>query len=275
MDCVLHKSWHQEAFYFKPQLPWMTVGTGNICCPASRLVVIACLQAMEVPSPVPPLPGALELVPAARSEGSWAHCSISCSLQWECMLSGHSLTHDNLDFSPKDWRTLRTAHTILSRDCFMQITFAHTSSVVLGPQSIQSCPWSPIYPELSSIIAHSLLAQYIYFHTNQNEGEGESFVPQSDWWLWYCSGRCGFEFPSSPRFPAPWVNALTMDHGIKGDNWEPVWSCWIAASPGWTEVIPNFTKARRVRLRLCLSLVVLGCCFGWMPFWGACVTQGA
>jgi len=46
---------------------------------------------------------------------------------------------------------------------------------------LQCCPWSPVYPELSSIIAHSLLAQYICFHTNQDEGEDQTFVLQSDW----------------------------------------------------------------------------------------------
>lgn len=45
---------------------------------------------------------------------------------------------------------------------------------------LQCCPWSSVYPELASIMSHSLLAQYISFHTNQKEGEGESFVPLSD-----------------------------------------------------------------------------------------------
>lgn len=137
MDYELHKSWQQEAFCCRPCLPWMT---GNICLPASRLVAPACLQAVEVPNPVPPLPGALGLLSATISEGSLAHCWISCSLQWESTLSGHSPTCGNLDFSPEDWRALRTAHTILFRDCSMQTTFAHTSSIVLGPQSIQSYP---------------------------------------------------------------------------------------------------------------------------------------
>lgn len=51
------------------------MGTDNICCPASRSVVAAYLQAVEVPSPVPAVPGALGLLSAARrSEGGWARC---------------------------------------------------------------------------------------------------------------------------------------------------------------------------------------------------------
>lgn len=71
------------------------------------------------------------------------------------MLSGHSLTHGSLDFSPKDCRTPRTAHTILSRDRFMLTTVAHTSSLVLSPQSIQSYPpllLIPFCPNISAFI---------------------------------------------------------------------------------------------------------------------------
>ena len=49
----------------------------------------------------------------------------------------------------------RTAHTILSRDCFMQRTVAHTSSLVLSPQSIQSYPpllLIPFCPNISAFI---------------------------------------------------------------------------------------------------------------------------
>ena len=64
------------------------------------------------------------------------------------------------------------------------------------------------------------------------------------------------------------MNAVTMDPGIKGDTWVPVWSRYIAASPGWTETIPNFTKARQVS--------DLGCAFlqlWWAVVLGECLSR--
>lgn len=135
MGCVLHKSWQQEGFYFKPQLPGMKMWGLAISAVqpvgwwsehASRLQGCPALCLL--------CPGTLGLLSAARrNEGSWGRCRISRSLQ-----GGDSLPCGNLDFSPKDWRTSTGARTILSRNCFIKMMFAHTSSVVLGPQSIQS-----------------------------------------------------------------------------------------------------------------------------------------
>lgn len=154
---------------------------------------------MEVPSLVPPLPGALGLPSAARrSGGSWAHCWISCHLQRESRHAGHShmVTWISVQKTERFQGVLAVFYpgTV---SCRWQHLHTPPVLVVLGPQSIHSYPSS-----FFSGTIHLLL---------YNSKWGWKRVLLSPVPLVVSSGSCSFKSLSTPRFLGLWLKALTWD----------------------------------------------------------------